>query len=77
MAAKLHYSMIIKWSDEDSLFIVQIPEFEGAVTHGKTYEKAVKMGIDLIETFVYIYKEDGVPLPSPNKYHSEELSAEG
>lgn len=41
---KLHYSMIIEWSDEDNAFIVTVPELPGCRTHGATYEEVVKQG---------------------------------
>ena len=37
----LRYSMLIQWSDEDQLYIVEVPELPGCKTHGKTYEEAV------------------------------------
>jgi predicted RNase H-like HicB family nuclease len=60
--------MMIQWSDEDQAFIVTLPEFQNAQTHGDTYEKAVKYGRELIESFVNWYREDGRELPVPLKY---------
>ncbi len=40
----LRYSMLImliRWSDEDQLYIVDVPELPGCTTHGQTYEEAV------------------------------------
>jgi predicted RNase H-like HicB family nuclease len=58
--------MLIQWSDEDHTYLVTLPEFSDQLTDGKTYKKAVKQGMDLLETFIDIYKEDGKPLPAPN-----------
>jgi antitoxin HicB len=60
--------MTIQWSDEDQAFIVTLPEFQNAKTHGDSYEKAVKRGRELIESFVNWYREDGRELPTPLKY---------
>lgn len=61
-----HYSMLIQWSDEDKVFIVSLPEFGPyAKTHGETYEKAVRMGCDALESLIEAYKADGKPLPRP------------
>lgn len=57
--------MLIQWSDIDEAFIVTLPEFRNARTHGETYEEAVKMGRDLIESFFIWYEQDGKPLPKP------------
>ena len=58
---KTHYSMVIRWSDRDSAYLVTLPEWmpylinRVAVTHGATYEEAladVKSAIAFhVETF--------------------------
>jgi len=67
---EFHYSMIIQWSDEDNKFIVTIPEFVGAVTHGDTYEDAVKNGQEVIDLCIRTEQALGVPLPQPRTYAS-------
>lgn len=62
-----HYSMIIKWSDEDQAYIVTVPELPGCRTHGETYEEAVKQGQDAIESWIMVAKELGRPIPPPDK----------
>jgi antitoxin HicB len=64
--------MLIRWSDEDGLYIVTLPEFDNAKTHGETYERAARMGRDLIESFMLWYAQDGKPLPDPRKFVFEE-----
>lgn len=63
-----HYSMVIQWSDEDQAYIVSIPEFPGNLTHGDTYEEAVKQGEDLIESLILWTLQDGKPLPQPRMF---------
>ena len=60
--------MLIQWSDEDECFIVTLPEFDNARTHGDTHEQAVRMGKELIESFFMWYEQDGKPLPDPCVY---------
>jgi predicted RNase H-like HicB family nuclease len=67
--------MLIRWSDEDQVYIVTLPEFDNAKTHGETYEKAAKMGRELIESFVLWNKQDGKPLPPPRKFVFEQEHA--
>jgi predicted RNase H-like HicB family nuclease len=67
--------MVIRWSDEDQTYIVLLPEFDNALTHGDTYEKAAKMGRELIESFIMWRKQDGEPLPVPNKFVFEDNRA--
>ena len=66
-ATKLHarYSMIIEWSDEDDAYIVTVPELPGCVTHGNTYEEAVRQGQDAIESWIDVAQELGRPVPAP------------
>ena len=64
------YSMLIQWSEEDQAFIVTLPEFDCAKTHGETYAKAVNQGKSLIESFFMWYEQDGKALPEPALYPS-------
>jgi len=60
--------MLIQWSDDDRCFIVTLPEFDDAKTHGDTYEEAVRMGKELIESFFIWYEQDGKSLPAPRMF---------
>jgi antitoxin HicB len=61
-----HYSMLIRWSDEDAVFVVSLPEFgESCNTHGTTYEEAVKNGQDVLDLLIETYLAEGRPLPEP------------
>ncbi len=62
-----HYSMNIKWSDEDQAYIVTVPELPGCKTHGATYQEAVKQGQDAIESWIMVAQELGRPIPPPDK----------
>ena len=42
------YAMVIEWSDEDQLFLVSIPDFPGAHTHGRTRAEAAAIGEEVI-----------------------------
>jgi predicted RNase H-like HicB family nuclease len=66
-----HYSMLIRWSDEDRAFIVSLPEFGPyANTHGETYDEAVRAGQEVLELLIESYQELGRPLPEPAKYEA-------
>lgn len=63
----LHYTMVIKWSDEDNLFIVALPEFGPfCLTHGKTYKQAFKHGLEVLDLLVEDLRRRGEPLPVPS-----------
>ena len=60
--------MDIRWSDTDGVYVVTLPEFDDAKTHGTTYERAAKSGRELIESFFLWYAQDGKSLPKPKIY---------
>jgi antitoxin HicB len=70
MKTRSRYSMTIQWSDEDKAFIVTLPEFGGCMTHGDTYEEAVKNGREVIELLIETYGEERRPLPRPALFES-------
>lgn len=65
-AKDLHYSMIIQWEPLDEIYVVTVPELEGCVTHGTTYEEAVAQGQEAIAAWVI--GEDPATLPAPSYY---------
>ena len=61
------YSILIQWSKEDNCYVVSIPEFANyyqPVTHGDTYEEALKNAEEVLEMML----EDNVELPEPNLF---------
>ena len=63
-----HYTMIIQWDPKDQIYVVSVPELPGCMTHGRTYEEAVKQGQDAIESWLMVAKQDGDPIPPPRIY---------
>ncbi|TRU89045.1 MAG: type II toxin-antitoxin system HicB family antitoxin [Microcystis novacekii Mn_MB_F_20050700_S1D] len=39
---KIRYELIIYWSNEEQLFIVEVPELAGCMADGETYQEAVQ-----------------------------------
>ena len=68
VSSRLKYQMVIQWSEEDSCFLVGLPDFPGQQwrTHGETYEEAVTQGIEAVESLVMAYEASGEPLPEPS-----------
>lgn len=63
---KSQYSILIRWSNEDSKYIVSLPEFSPyAHTHGDTYEDALKNGQEVLELLIEDYQARGQTLPKP------------
>ncbi|MEN8443861.1 MAG: type II toxin-antitoxin system HicB family antitoxin [Cyanobacteria bacterium J06555_13] len=55
---RFRYQMVIQWFEEDSCFLVGLPDFSGQQwrTHGDTYEEAVTQGIESLETLTLAYE---------------------
>ena len=63
---RVHYSILIQWSEEDQSFVASLPEFGPyALTHGSTYEEALKNAMEALALLI----EETSPLPSPQTFH--------
>jgi antitoxin HicB len=67
-----HYTVVIKWSDENGCFVVFLPEWKGLVlqpvTDGATYSEAAEHAHEVLEMPIEGQQEDGKPLPEPQTY---------
>ena len=61
------YEVIIFWSEEDQVFVAEVPELPGCMTHGETYEKAVTMAQDAMRGWISVAREFGDPVPKPSR----------
>lgn len=68
-SAASRYSMHIQWSEEDHVYIVDVPELPGCTTHGRTYEEAVMQAQDAIDGWIDGHRASGYPIPPPSVYH--------
>ena len=60
-----HYSILIQWSEEDQAYIATVPELPGCITHGDTYEEAVKNAQEVIELWLETAQDLGWSIPAP------------
>ena len=58
-------NMLIQWDADDQIYVVTVPELPGCMTHGMTYEEAVRQGQDAIATWIDGSQERGLPIPPP------------
>ena len=59
------YEIIIHWSEEDNLFIAEVPELSGCMVHGDSYDNALKNIKEAIKLWIDTAKEFGDPIPQP------------
>ncbi len=61
----IRYELIIYWSEEDSTFIVEVPELPGCMADGQTYQEAVSNVEIVIQEWIETARELGRSIPSP------------
>ncbi len=59
------YEMIIYWSEEDQLFIAEVPELAGCMADGGSYQEAVKNAERIIAEWIETAVELGRYIPEP------------
>lgn len=59
------YEIIIFWSNEDNVYIADVPELPGCMAHGDTYESALKNVEDAIYLWIDTAGEHGDTIPEP------------
>jgi predicted RNase H-like HicB family nuclease len=70
---QLHYSMMIEWEPRGQVFVVTVPELRGCMTHGETYEEAVRQGRDAIESWLDARAARDAAIPPPRYYDLGEV----
>ena len=59
------YEVIIYWSDEDRVFIAELPELPGCMAHGESQKSALKNAQEAIQLWIDTANEFGEPVPVP------------
>ncbi len=67
----MKYTIMMQWSEEDQCFVVFLPDFEDVmqpVTHGDTYDEALKNAQEVLELLTETAQKAGQPLPQPKTF---------
>lgn len=59
------YETIIYWSNEDQVFVADVPQLPGCMAHGNTQEEALKNVNEAIQLWMDTAREFGDPVPEP------------
>ena len=59
------YEVIIYWSEEDQVFVAEVPELPSCSAHGATHEAALANAQDAIRLWIDTVTEFGDPIPVP------------
>lgn len=57
------YEIVIYWSEEDAVFIAEVPELAGCMADGKTYKKALENVQIIIEEWIETAKLHNRSIP--------------
>ena len=59
------YETIIYWSNDDDVYVAEVPELPGCTAHGDSYESALGNVKDAIQLWLDTASEFGDPIPEP------------
>ena len=59
------YEIILYWSEEDQVFVGEVPELPGCMAHGDSDEDALINVKDAIQLWIETAQEFGDPVPEP------------
>jgi predicted RNase H-like HicB family nuclease len=59
------YEVIIYWSVDDNCFVAEVPELNGCMSDGKTYEEALSNVQIIMDEWIQTAKELGREIPQP------------
>jgi predicted RNase H-like HicB family nuclease len=59
------YEVIIYWSEEDKVFVAEVPELPGCAAHGDSPQSALANAQEAISLWLDTAREFGDPVPFP------------
>ncbi len=59
------YEIIIYWSNEDQVFVAEVPELPGCMAHGDDQKTALVNANQAIQLWIETAEEFGDPVPEP------------
>ncbi|MCY3733327.1 MAG: type II toxin-antitoxin system HicB family antitoxin [Chloroflexi bacterium] len=59
------YQITIFWSDEDDVFVADIPELSGRMAHGDSHEDPLAEAQNAISYWLEAARRIGKPIPRP------------
>ena len=59
------YEIILYWSNEDQVFIAEVPELPGCMAHGDDQDAALRNVNDAIELWIDTAQQLGRTVPQP------------
>ncbi len=60
-----HYEIILYWSEEDSVFVAEVPELPGCMAHGDSHEAALSNVKEAMVLWLEVANDRGLSVPAP------------
>jgi antitoxin HicB len=67
------YQVVVQWSDEDACYVVTIPAWQNARTHGATIEEAVRNAHEVLGLLIESARRHHEPIPERERRFSGNL----
>jgi predicted RNase H-like HicB family nuclease len=64
---KMLYPIFLRWSDEDKLWIAEVPDLPGCLAHGESREAALKAAEEAQGLWLEVATEEGREIPPPSE----------
>jgi predicted RNase H-like HicB family nuclease len=65
--------MVLQWSDEDRCYVVTLPAWQNARTHGSTPEEAVRNAHEVLALLIDSARKHGESIPAAGRRYSGNL----
>ena len=59
------YEIIIYWSNDDQVFVAEVPELPGCSAHGESHDVALDNVNEAVKLWIETGREFGDPIPEP------------
>jgi predicted RNase H-like HicB family nuclease len=59
------HEIVIYRTNEDQVFVVEVPELPGCMAHGDTHEAALAQANEAIQLWIDTARQFGDPVPEP------------
>lgn len=60
------YPIVVAWSEEDHVWVADVPDLKYCTAHGDTPEEALREAVIARRLWLRVAREEGMALPEPS-----------
>jgi antitoxin HicB len=64
--AARRYPIVVRWSEDDQLYLASAPDLPGTTVHGETAAQAVEKSIEAVANWLSGMRSVGAAIPAPS-----------